>query len=205
LILFGEEGCGLGCWQDLRLGMTDAETVQYFQENFSEGYRTFEYEGTVNYTGDIAVDIGRFSVEAYIRDDAIHAILLYTSDGFDLTLEKVIAELGEPPFLYWTFEIPGEIYDVFPYIILYYPEQGYVFYLDIPRQGRTAYTAYNPITICPIPDTRINKVYMVYPDTIETVISDADFLTTSTRSEQIVNGLVSWQGYECQTFEYEIR
>jgi len=200
LILFGEEGCGLGCWQDLRLGMNDAEATQYFAEYFPEHHDRFEYEGTIYHTG---VDIGKFSTQAYMRDDALHAISLGASIGFDLTVQQVIDELGEPTFAFWDYGVAGEIYDAFPYIILYYPEQGYIFHFDMPRKRRNARTANEPVTICPTPDTHVGGIHIVHPSTIESIIRYADHFTVPSQVERRMNNLVAWEGYECRTFGHQ--
>ena len=197
LVLFGSEGCGLGCWQGLRLGMPQDEVSHYFAENLPNRFQEFEVEGTVFYNG-----VAEFSVQSYILESELHAISLGTGSKFDLTLQEVMDELGTPSFLHWDYQVAGEFYDVFPYIYLYYPEQGYVFYVLLPHQNRRAQTANDPVTMCPQPDSHINHVYIVYPDTIEQVIHDVDFFTAPTQVDRILNNLVSWTGFECRTLNH---
>jgi len=189
--MFASTDCISSCWQGLRPGQAQEEVEGFFVSHF-DNFRTFTYDGFVFHTAGF--------ITAYARDNVLVGLSLDSGELFDLTIETTIDTLGEPPYFILSFSMSDITTDLYPFTILYYPQDGYIFIVPLEITSRST----EAIEICIEPTARADRISVVRPSEIAQVILDASYNTIPRLTESDINrqveALQSWQGYICDTF-----
>lgn len=196
--LFDNKACIQPCWQGLSPGVDEAATKAVFTE-FVPSFNRFVVEEYVDYAGKSS---GGYSVDAYLTDDRIVGIALYASQGFNLTLGTIIEKLGDPDYVFVLYHITDMSNDIYPFVELYYPDDGYAFYAELDISSLTD----NQIELCLDPTITVSKIYLVSPGSIEQVVFDKGQAVipgiTLEQALRRVQLFTRWNGYSCVKLGY---
>jgi hypothetical protein len=196
--LFDNKACIQPCWEGLSPGADEAATKAVFTE-FVPSFHRSVVEEYVDYAGQSS---GDYSVDAYLTDDRVVGIALYAPWGFNLTLGTIIEELGNPAYVYVRYHLTDMSDDIYPFVELYYPDDGYAFYapLDIHSISDTQ------IELCLDQGITVSKIYLVFPGSIEQVLFDKGQAVipgiTLEEALRMVERFTGWNGYSCVKLAY---
>lgn len=187
---FEDPNCNISCWKNLRPG-DNRLTVSAFYEKELLKYNEHSL-------GFYAVSKEGYSVDSYFTNNNLVRIVLMSPDGFDLTIEKIIATLGKPQYIFFNSELSVEVPILYPYVTLYYPGSGYIFRVNFPEVDFRSMQ----VRVCIQPTSSINVIDIVKPGSIQSVLIDSGYgsLNQMNKSQvdQFVNSLISWNGYDCK-------
>lgn len=129
--IFPTVQCDLGCWNGLYVGEADYLFVQEVFDTVSTQYDAYEYNGFQFVDGDISPG---FDAQVYLRDDRLLGIILSMRPHFNVTLESIIAEMGNPDYAIIQSAVHPESLDGLSSGSIYYTD-GYVFHLNVITKG----------------------------------------------------------------------
>jgi hypothetical protein len=195
---FETADCLISCWQNLRPGDTEQQVKDFYSTAFSDFHADVGGEYHI-YSANHEEGYG---VQSSVAGGQLINILLYSPRKFDLNLEKVIQTLGDSKYTITSYNMSVETNDVYPYIVLYYPEAGYMFRADVPVRTRSA----SEMEVCVEKDALVSEIRVVRPGSIGDVVLDAAIGLTprmdASRVDTFVNALTEWSGYGCSTLTY---
>ncbi|MEO8607738.1 MAG: hypothetical protein ABI690_07660 [Chloroflexota bacterium] len=195
---FDTADCLKSCWQNLRPGDPEQQVKDFYSATFSD----FHADVSGNDHFYSANHKEGYAVQSYVADGQLLDIHLYSPSSFDLNLEKIIQTLGESKYTIVSYNMSVETNDVYPYIVLYYPEAGYVFRVDLPIRTRSD----SELEVCIEKDALVSEIHVVRPRSIREVVLDAAIGLTprmdASRVDTFVNTLTQWSGYACSTLTY---
>ena len=195
---FDTADCLISCWQNLRPGDTEQQVKDFYSATFSD----FHADVSGEYHIYSANHNEGYSVQSYTAAGQLVGIYLYSPGRFDLNLEKVIQTLGDSKYTITSYNMSVETNDVYPYIVLYYPEAGYIFRADIPVRTRST----KGLEVCVEKDALVSEIHVVRPGSIREIVLDAAIGLTprmdASRVDTFVNTLTEWSGYACSTLTY---
>jgi hypothetical protein len=193
--LFASPDCMTSCWQGLRpLVTTEDEIRQFFAENGFEDVHSLSLSPSPT-TYLSTRDRTSYNIGAIISENRVYSFAIYHTPFLRLTIQQVILALGEPPYIFPHFQSGGDTINIYPWVILYYPEQGFTFRLQ-ESDGLTAERKpQNKIEICISEKALIHYVEISPVDSIETRLTDPNSLTIITNMG--LEDLEEWGGFGC--------
>jgi hypothetical protein len=192
-----EPACSRQCWQEIEIGADTSKVVSLMSA--WPNYYVFDYEGKIYHN---ARHPNGYSVEFSSQDNIVIGIVLSSSSTFNLSLSKVIEELGEPPYIYVDYTRAIEIRKFYPFIRLYYPATGFEFEAHLDNINATD----NELSACINPETLIHLVQIqsneedIRPFILN--LSITPILNQATL-DVYVSSLAQWSDYRCFTWHLE--
>jgi hypothetical protein len=200
--MFENPQCVSACWQNLRPGVsTQSEVVHVFSSAYND-FRPYydvagEYRSFISNSGS-----GGLSATIYFDPEQDSLLKLYLNaaigDGFDLNLSKIIATLGESKYTYLSaLTVEGAIRTNAAILHLYYPEDGYIFEVEIPTHPIQNDT----LIMCPEETSLADAIFVLESGTIENAVAVENIGLVPKKNDQditdFVHQLKPWSGFVC--------
>lgn len=203
---FAGSDCVSACWQGLRPRQSTMNDVEMFlSQNFIE-LRTHVNENIKLITFYARDANWNYQVIATFKEDNLIDILLVADrpPSFDLQIDTILTTLGDPEYIRVGYETASTITIIYPYIELYYLDEGYIFYADLNIQSQSDDT----IELCIQADVNMTEIHIVAPNPIQDMLADSIYYTgadselVTRHINAVLNNLDNWTGYGCYTLPY---
>lgn len=209
---FANSDCMSACWQGLRPGYSTLNDVEAFYAQNLARINTYINDDikltTIGASHYDEYGNRDYQVIASFRENDLVDIFLVADrpPTFDLQINTILAILGDPEYTLVSY-IPvayemGEPRTIIPYMELYYPDTGYIFYAELNIQSQVD----KKYEVCVQPEDYVSKIHIVAPNSIREIIKASYTSLTppsSTFLDMFVGNLKNWEGYRCYTFELE--
>lgn len=200
---FADSNCLSACWQGLRPGISTLGDLEiFYSQNFTR-FSTYTND-TIKLIQFSAIhDGGYYNVIASFNEDELVDMFLRVnkSPSFDLQIDSILTILGNPEDIRVGYGTAVETTATYPYIELYYPDEGYIFHADLDIQSLTDDT----IELCVQPDINITEIHIVAPNPIQDMLANTfhtDSESTTRHVNEVLNNLDNWTGYRCYMLSY---
>lgn len=196
--LFSME-CDMPCWRELDANMSDLQVHEYFQDNHPHFRHYVTDEMYSFYYAPYNVGI---STTVYTYDNELVGIVLGTPRTFDITINDLLQNLGEPEYVQLFISTGVETRDGFPQMHLYYPTNGFLFYFSLPRFPISDNSETHEI--CLHGEDQVSHLQILKPDTMENfvLVSEKAIITRIPRLnpdeiDEFIEDMQVWNGTTC--------